>query len=696
MKLLLLLMLLLPLVRESARAQEDGEEHMLRRRQELIHQILRIQDIRSPNDRRLVAALSDTDATIRERALLAFGSLQDTTRLDLLLAALTDPAPRVQTAAAFAIGQTATALSERGRRSLEDDILRNRIGDTGVNAQLIEEIGKFGTAVGLHQMLLRYAPATPALYPEAICMSIGRFALRGITSEESVSYLLRVIRPTDRASWQSVYALHRTGDFPQIRADLSTLLLLRHHTDPLVRLNLAGLLGKLRDEPSAFDALLRMAEFDLDWRVRVNSIRSLCTYDLRNQPAALRTLQRAIVDSNSLVALSTVAALTSLTLSLHDTSDAPTGIREALEQIALNTDRRYPWQLQGESAMALARLLGGDAIRMLPPDPGTSPYLSAQLLKAGALTGSPNVLRNLQQASEGFNPITASAALEGLGILLTGNPDDRHLHQEVYQTTLRALTRKNVAIVATAAGLLGDTLLRSRESVGPLLERLKGLRVPDDIEAFQEITRVLGLLRDSSAVPPLVSLLSFPDRTVALSASQALQAITGTDYASQIPPRAEPIHTDFDFETLDGFPEPIVVRIETGSGTIRAELNRSAAPFTVLSFIRLAGERGFYDGTTFHRVVPNFVVQGGDPEGDGWGGPGYTIRSEFSPLRFDTGVLGMASAGKDTEGSQFFITHSPQPHLEGRYTIFGKVISGQEVVDRLLVGDRILRIRVSE
>jgi peptidylprolyl isomerase len=102
--------------------------------------------------------------------------------------------------------------------------------------------------------------------------------------------------------------------------------------------------------------------------------------------------------------------------------------------------------------------------------------------------------------------------------------------------------------------------------------------------------------------------------------------------------------------------------------------------------------RGEYDGVPFHRVVPNFVVQGGDfYRGDGFGGPAVPIRSEFTRLRYTTGTAGMASAGKDTEGVQYFVTHSPQPHLDGRYTAFGRVVVGQDVAGTLRQGDRVLR-----
>jgi cyclophilin family peptidyl-prolyl cis-trans isomerase len=100
---------------------------------------------------------------------------------------------------------------------------------------------------------------------------------------------------------------------------------------------------------------------------------------------------------------------------------------------------------------------------------------------------------------------------------------------------------------------------------------------------------------------------------------------------------------------------------------------------------------GFYDGTIWHRVVPNFVVQGGDPRGDGWGNGGVTLRDEINPLPFGRGAVGMPKAGKDTGGCQLFITHVMTPHLEGTYTVFGQVVAGMDVVDRIEVGDRIVR-----
>lgn len=137
--------------------------------------------------------------------------------------------------------------------------------------------------------------------------------------------------------------------------------------------------------------------------------------------------------------------------------------------------------------------------------------------------------------------------------------------------------------------------------------------------------------------------------------------------------------------------------IETQKGTIHLELYPQYAPKTVNNFIFLARE-GFYDGIFFHRVISDFMIQGGDPLGTGRGGPGYRFEDELegNPLTHEKGVLSMANAGPNTNGSQFFITHSPQPHLNGKHTVFGKVLNGQEVVDAIRQGDRMERVEVIE
>ena len=140
-----------------------------------------------------------------------------------------------------------------------------------------------------------------------------------------------------------------------------------------------------------------------------------------------------------------------------------------------------------------------------------------------------------------------------------------------------------------------------------------------------------------------------------------------------------------------------MAEIETNRGSIKLELFPNHAPKTVNNFVFLA-QQGFYDGLLFHRVISNFMIQGGDPTGTGAGGPGYSFEDEVAdnPLTHETGVISMANAGPNTNGSQFFITHSPQPHLNGNHTVFGKVVSGQDVVDSIRQGDKMERVIISE
>lgn len=134
--------------------------------------------------------------------------------------------------------------------------------------------------------------------------------------------------------------------------------------------------------------------------------------------------------------------------------------------------------------------------------------------------------------------------------------------------------------------------------------------------------------------------------------------------------------------------------METEKGTIRLELFDQDAPNTVKNFTKLSTD-GFYDGLTFHRVIDNFMIQGGCPQGTGRGGPGYTIKCEINPNKHLAGSLSMAHAGRDTGGSQFFICHSPQPHLDGMHTVFGKT-DDMDVVNAIRKGDKILSVKIEE
>src|SRR5262249_23168334 len=139
----------------------------------------------------------------------------------------------------------------------------------------------------------------------------------------------------------------------------------------------------------------------------------------------------------------------------------------------------------------------------------------------------------------------------------------------------------------------------------------------------------------------------------------------------------------------------VTATVVTSKGPFTIEFLSANAPLTVDNFVQLA-RRGYFNGQSVPRVVPNFVIQTGDPRGDQNGGPGYSIRCEINEVPYQRGTVGMALSGKDTGGSQWFVTHSPQPHLDGGYTVFGQVVKGMEVVDNIARGDKIVKIVINE
>jgi len=249
---------------------------------------------------------------------------------------------------------------------------------------------------------------------------------------------------------------------------------------------------------------------------------------------------------------------------------------------------------------------------------------------------------------------------------------------------------------ATAARVLASLKSPDATAQGPALAQAYRLGQKDaTYVARAAALAALADLRAPEAAPVLTEALSDKDWAVRVRAAELL---TRLDPASDADRRIRPAPTgrqpsDFKATQLTAPPVSTQFFIETDLGTIHAELAVLDAPLTVDTFVTLA-RRGFYDGLAVHRVVPNFVVQSGDPRGDGEGGPGFTIRDESNQRPFLRGTVGMALDWRDTGGSQFFITQSPQPHLDAVYTAFGRVLSGMEIVDRLQAGDVIRRIRI--
>ncbi len=186
-----------------------------------------------------------------------------------------------------------------------------------------------------------------------------------------------------------------------------------------------------------------------------------------------------------------------------------------------------------------------------------------------------------------------------------------------------------------------------------------------------------------------------PDYLVRRKAVAALKSTGAGDFSARIG-TVQTRNSTADYErAIARIGKDVTATVNTTRGSFVIQLLPEEATLNVDNFIQLAS-RGYFNGITIHRVVPNFVIQDGDPRGDGNGGPGYQIRCEINEAPYTRAAVGMALSGKDTGGSQWFVTHSPQPHLDGGYTVFGNVISGMDTVDRIARGDVIRSIVVAE
>ena len=656
-------------------------------RVEKLRAILTAQDTRASGDTLFRRFLSDPDPVVRERATIACASLQDTVLLPVLLVNLTDGPPGVREAAAFAIGQTAPFLCPSSAEGLASDIVARLLDATTARGRMTEEIGKFAPVRELNALVRRAAQRGTDADAPAI-MAVARCAIRGVTSTEATSYVVdRLTSGRAPHDWRAAYALQRIGDNPATRSAIPRLVALANDPDPLVRMNLAALFGKLKDDSTLVGPLSDLAVSDGDWRVRVN-----CLKALGNHPPTTRlasALQTSLGDPDESVVLTALSVLGGYGGKGGDLPAHFDPLVSAVRALARGDERGSRWPLRTAAALALARIEGGKSIPDIGIPAGAEPLLAAGMIAALGETGDAAAMGSIAPHLSDPDPLFRRTALEAVRRLTERNPLNRPLLDEAYAAGIDALGSGDMAVVTTAAAILGDSLLLRRESARALSGALGALRSPADIEAVQEVCRTLAKIGDTTVAGALRRVVASGDPAAALAASSALSSLTGEPPSLPAPNLAGSFRTDFDFAYLESLPDTITVRLRTGKGDVLMELYRDVAPFTIMSILKLAEGRGFYQGLIFHRVVPNFVIQGGDPRGDGWGGPGYSVRSEFSALSYVTGTVGIASAGKDTEGSQFFITHSPQPHLDGRYTIIGRVVKGMDVVDRIQVGDRI-------
>ena len=477
----------------------------------------------------------------------------------------------------------------------------------------------------------------------------------------------------------------RVGDSLSVKRHLASLLTAMNSHSAEIRMWTATLLGLVSDS-TARTTIVDHGFDDPDWRVRVNCVRSLRNLQIEKASIVLRTL---IADSNEHVSLTAFAVLNS------DAAKYSSALLINTVQKILPDSTHYSWGQRGEAGVLLAKLLKAQSLPLLIRCLGANSMFRSNIIDALGETKSKLAIPLLQHELLNKDPRTVSAAVESYQNIVTDK--DSAVQSEFCGKILPLLQRRDISISFSVAAAIEDTSIRTSirsQCLPEFIAAYQGLSAPDDIEVMVEFMNVFAGLNADAAIPLLQRSLHDHNRIAAKAAAGALHAITGKNYEAEIlsSPDTAKFYKPEHIALLKEYHSAFLI---TSRGSIKIEFRQDAAPLTVLNFILLA-QKHFYDGLMFHRVVPNFVIQGGDPLGTGFGGPGYAIETEVAPdVLYSEGAVGMASAGKDTEGSQFFITHCPTPRLDGRYTIFGYT-RDMEVVDRIQVGDTITSVTLAE
>ncbi len=616
------------------------------------------EDGRVTGNGKLFRYLQSQNPLMRQRAVEVIGRIQDPQDVSQLIPLLADPDERVVRETVFALGQLGSTAAVTG-------LLEARHGASlEMQTAVAEALGKIGGTEAV-EALQEMLHAFHAQVRAAAALALARAA-----DPLSAGALLVAIHDPDPSVVSVVaYALEKI-DSDRIA---KTLIPVLKNEDPRVRAYAARTLGKKKTNEAVGPLVALLS--DPDPGVLINTIQ------------ALGLILEDSKDKKAVEPLGTV-------LQTHPSHHVRQAAATALGQIRHKQAKDYLVQsaldrsagVRIESYKALAKVLGDKSSMFLASglNDGHDLVRAAVVESFGIAKDKTRLDFLITTAKKEKSPIIRSAAVRGLGNF---DKDD------VSSVLIEKLDDEDCVVATEAVTALGAT--GDKNAVSALIESYGNRTERMDVDVRLEIFRVLKEMKAEEAEGIALAAVEDPDVRVRDAAAGLLEEIN-----IEVPAMKsdrEFYEVNFDPARRAKLSLPFGNRnavIETDYGAVEIELFGDDATQTAANFVSLA-QSGFYENLTFHRVVPNFVIQGGCPRGDGWGDPGYTIRSEFNHYQYGRGYIGIAHAGKDTGGSQFFITLSPQPHLNGRYTIFGRVTSGMNAVDQIDQGDK-FKIRIAD
>lgn len=665
--------------------------------------IIQLEDARSLGEGELAALLQHKLPEVRSRAALAIGRIGDKRGTDALLKAL-DAAriSRLRLIIVFALGEMEDIKAAQALLR----VLENKAETTEVRARTAEALGKIvsfqpvaqmpGQNAGsanadllgkeiveqINQALIAQLPApNTALTPSNKLLGLLTItALMRVRLPSSVEPLTRQLQARDReVRAAAANAFSRWGQ--RLSPGVPALLPLLTDRDIDVRANSARALGQTK-APSALEPLGKLLHDPSD-RVQVSAVRALTLLADRRAVAPLLAFGETLLKQYQQVKANARPPQINLLLELatalgtfKDESSVP-----FLQQLRAATGVGAYTEIETELVKFGDKEFWVGVEDKAPRDWRSAATFAQALSELNSERAKTMLLTMWEQAEQGKTDARLMPAL--LRALA------RIKYDGLQAAARRQLTNKEITVRAVATYALSEL---SEENFQALAAALEQAKADQQSDARLALLNAIGKYKTPPAISVLKAALADTDLRVRRAAANALRQA-----GEMVPAETTALpHNEAYYTRVRRLQQKqVTVTLHTSKGLIKVQMFANDAPMTVDNFIELAKKK-YFDGIVFHRIVPNFVAQGGDPRGDGGGGPGYQIRCEINTKLYQRGTMGMALSGKDTGGSQFFFCHAPPPHLDGGYTIFGQVIAGMEAVDKLTRGDVIERVEVNE
>jgi cyclophilin family peptidyl-prolyl cis-trans isomerase/HEAT repeat protein len=624
----------------------------------------------------MVAMLADEMAHLRRRAALGVGRARVADAVEPLSRMLaTETDPEVRQMAAFAlglIGDRASVGALTTALSSSDPLLQGRaaealglLGDTAaapaIAAMMAPHVGA-GVLASIAPDDVSYPKDAPV---EAV--RLGLYALVRLGAYDEIASTMLDASGVVRSQWWPVaYAFQRVAN-PRAAPVLMALL---SSEGQITRAFAARGLGVLKHAAAAPALGVIATDAAQPHAVRVQAMRAIGAIGTADAaPSLIRVVTAPKVDAT--LQLEAITAIGQL---------RATGAQDALFELA-----SAPWPtLRSAALVALARI-DPDVFISVIAGLDADPHWSVRAALATALAelpehrGEARLLAMLSDTDQRVVPAVLTA------LAATGAPSAKAA------LVARLTSEDPVVRLAAANGLVR---MKATDQVPALVSAFEASAGDATYVGRAALLNAVATLDRPAAAPLLTRTLEDRDWAMRVRAAALLRAADPTTTAAPLTPAPPPAVPEMAATaTLIAPPYTPTAYIDTERGLIQIELAVVDAPRTVANFTALA-RKGFFTNIPWHRVVADFVVQGGDPRGDGEGGPGYTIRDEINQRPYLRGTVGMALDWADTGGSQFFITHSPQPHLDARYTVFGQVVAGMDVVDAMRQWDVVKSVRI--